>query len=184
MRNTFNPRSTVLCGARHLYYSVWWWLCVFVDCVWTTCWISTFMDGLINYSADDTSKFSALFQCFFVVENCFIHFIGHCCFNIRTICCKTLLSWMRTTSTSCSAVGCRLFMYDAIVFAYILSTQSNIYHSFYLSFFSTALLTAVNCISTKLSMKVQDVFTFAKLIALISIIFAGVYYLASGMQRI
>ncbi|KAG5677972.1 hypothetical protein PVAND_007684 [Polypedilum vanderplanki] len=37
------------------------------------------------------------------------------------------------------------------------------------------LLTAINCISTKLSMKVQDIFTAGKLIALISIIAMGVY---------
>lgn len=37
------------------------------------------------------------------------------------------------------------------------------------------LLTAVNCISTKLSMKVQDIFTAGKLIALVSIIGMGVY---------
>lgn len=37
------------------------------------------------------------------------------------------------------------------------------------------LLTAVNCISTKLSMKVQDFFTAGKLIALVSIIAMGVY---------
>lgn len=45
---------------------------------------------------------------------------------------------------------------------------------------STGLLTAINCISTKLSMKIQDVFTVAKLLALISIILAGCYYMASG----
>jgi L-type amino acid transporter 5 len=37
------------------------------------------------------------------------------------------------------------------------------------------LLTAINCISTKLSMKVQDIFTAGKLIALVSIIVMGVY---------
>jgi amino acid transporter len=37
------------------------------------------------------------------------------------------------------------------------------------------LLTAINCISTKLSMKVQDVFTAGKLIALVTIIIMGVY---------
>lgn len=35
------------------------------------------------------------------------------------------------------------------------------------------LLTAINCMSTKLSMKVQDVFTAGKLIALISVIVMG-----------
>lgn len=47
-------------------------------------------------------------------------------------------------------------------------------------FISTGLLTAINCISTKLSMKIQDVFTVAKLLALISIIIAGCYYMATG----
>ncbi|XP_070507995.1 large neutral amino acids transporter small subunit 1 [Chironomus tepperi] len=37
------------------------------------------------------------------------------------------------------------------------------------------LLTAINCISTKLSMKVQDIFTAGKLIALITIIIMGIY---------
>lgn len=36
------------------------------------------------------------------------------------------------------------------------------------------LLTAINCISTKLSMKVQNIFTAGKLIALVSIILMGV----------
>lgn len=36
------------------------------------------------------------------------------------------------------------------------------------------LLTAINCISTKLSMKVQSIFTAGKLIALVSIILMGV----------
>lgn len=36
------------------------------------------------------------------------------------------------------------------------------------------LLTAINCMSTKVSMKVQDIFTAGKLIALVSIIFMGV----------
>ncbi|KAG4072797.1 hypothetical protein HA402_009620, partial [Bradysia odoriphaga] len=42
------------------------------------------------------------------------------------------------------------------------------------------LLTAINCISTKLAMKIQDIFTAAKLLALISIILAGCYYMAVG----
>lgn len=48
----------------------------------------------------------------------------------------------------------------------------------------TALLTAINCISTKLSMKVQDIFTAAKLFALIAIICAGLYFMANGKEHI
>ncbi|XP_055587853.1 Y+L amino acid transporter 2 [Uranotaenia lowii] len=40
-------------------------------------------------------------------------------------------------------------------------------------------LTAINCISTKWAMKIQDVFTLAKLTALISIILAGVFFMAT-----
>lgn len=40
-------------------------------------------------------------------------------------------------------------------------------------------LTAINCISTKWAMKIQDVFTLAKLTALISIILAGVWFLST-----
>lgn len=47
-------------------------------------------------------------------------------------------------------------------------------------FISLALLTAINCVSTKLSMKVQDIFTAAKLFALIGIILAGLYTMAIG----
>ncbi|XP_016977717.1 large neutral amino acids transporter small subunit 1 [Drosophila rhopaloa] len=42
------------------------------------------------------------------------------------------------------------------------------------------LLTAINCLSVKVSMKVQDVFTVGKLLALIMIILAGLYYMATG----
>lgn len=44
----------------------------------------------------------------------------------------------------------------------------------------TALLTFINCVSTKWTMKIQDIFTIAKLLALVSIIVAGVYYMGSG----
>ncbi|XP_067624503.1 large neutral amino acids transporter small subunit 1 [Eurosta solidaginis] len=42
------------------------------------------------------------------------------------------------------------------------------------------LLTAVNCLSVKWSMKVQDIFTAGKLLALLMIILAGIYYLILG----
>lgn len=54
---------------------------------------------------------------------------------------------------------------------------------FLLFWCSSALLTAVNCISTKLSMRVQNIFTAAKLFALISIILAGLYTMATGMRN-
>ncbi|XP_055387315.1 large neutral amino acids transporter small subunit 1 [Condylostylus longicornis] len=41
-------------------------------------------------------------------------------------------------------------------------------------------LTAINCMSVKWSMKIQDVFTAAKLIALITIVLAGIYYMLAG----
>lgn len=44
-------------------------------------------------------------------------------------------------------------------------------------FFFVGMLTAVNCVSVKWSMKIQDVFTGAKILALIIIIFAGIYYM-------
>ncbi|XP_053671690.1 Y+L amino acid transporter 2 [Anopheles nili] len=40
-------------------------------------------------------------------------------------------------------------------------------------------LTAINCISTKWAMKIQDVFTIAKLTALVSIIVAGMYFMGT-----
>lgn len=40
-------------------------------------------------------------------------------------------------------------------------------------------LTAINCISTKLAMKIQNVFTLAKLTALISIIVAGMWFMGT-----
>lgn len=45
---------------------------------------------------------------------------------------------------------------------------------------SLALLTAINCISTKLSMRVQDIFTAAKLAALVIIILTGLYTMAAS----
>lgn len=42
------------------------------------------------------------------------------------------------------------------------------------------LLTAVNCMSTSWALKVQNMFTAAKLIALVSIILFGGYHLATG----
>ncbi|XP_058812417.1 Y+L amino acid transporter 2 [Topomyia yanbarensis] len=40
-------------------------------------------------------------------------------------------------------------------------------------------LTSINCISTKWAMKIQDVFTLAKLTALISIILAGIWFMST-----
>lgn len=44
------------------------------------------------------------------------------------------------------------------------------------------LLTAINCMSTKVTMKIQDIFTAAKLLALVSIILTGLYYMGAGKQ--
>jgi len=44
------------------------------------------------------------------------------------------------------------------------------------------LLTAVNTVSVKLSMKVQNVFTYAKLFALALIIVTGIVQLCRGMH--
>jgi len=46
----------------------------------------------------------------------------------------------------------------------------------------SVLLTAVNMISVKLSMKVQNVFTYAKLFALVLIIVTGTVQLCRGMH--
>ncbi|CAG9771203.1 unnamed protein product [Ceutorhynchus assimilis] len=42
------------------------------------------------------------------------------------------------------------------------------------------LLTAINCLSTRWAMRIQDVFTVAKLVALVAIIMTGIYYLFTG----
>lgn len=42
------------------------------------------------------------------------------------------------------------------------------------------LLTAINCLSTRWAMRIQDVFTAAKLVALIAIILTGLYHLLAG----
>uniref|UniRef100_A0A6P7GK31 Y+L amino acid transporter 2 isoform X2 n=1 Tax=Diabrotica virgifera virgifera TaxID=50390 RepID=A0A6P7GK31_DIAVI len=42
------------------------------------------------------------------------------------------------------------------------------------------LLTAVNCLSIRWAMRIQGVFTYAKILALVGIIIMGVYHLASG----
>ncbi|OWR44558.1 large neutral amino acids transporter small subunit 2 [Danaus plexippus] len=42
------------------------------------------------------------------------------------------------------------------------------------------ILTAINCISVRWTMRIQDVFTSSKLLALVVIIISGIYYIASG----
>jgi len=48
----------------------------------------------------------------------------------------------------------------------------------------SVLLTAVNTISVKMSMKVQNIFTYAKLLALALIILTGIVQLCLGMHCI
>ncbi|KAJ8726463.1 hypothetical protein PYW07_001161 [Mythimna separata] len=42
------------------------------------------------------------------------------------------------------------------------------------------ILTAINCISVRWTMRIQDVFTSSKLLALVVIIISGIYYICSG----
>ena len=46
------------------------------------------------------------------------------------------------------------------------------------------ILTAVNALDVKLSMRVQDVFTYAKLTALVLIIITGIVQLGLGMYAV
>ncbi|KAF9415955.1 hypothetical protein HW555_006587, partial [Spodoptera exigua] len=45
---------------------------------------------------------------------------------------------------------------------------------------SSGILTAVNCISVRWTMRIQDVFTSSKLLALVVIIISGIYYICIG----
>lgn len=44
----------------------------------------------------------------------------------------------------------------------------------------TGILTAVNCLSVRWAMKIQNIFTTAKLLALVAIVVAGMFHIAAG----
>lgn len=60
--NLINVGCAMLCWIGNVYHAFGRWLCLLVDCVRTTCWISSFMDCSTNHSANNTSKFLILFN--------------------------------------------------------------------------------------------------------------------------